>query len=230
MNLVNKKGFTLIELLIATTIFATVMVMALVTFSWAANYNSILREIRVTSGDGKYIMAEIVKDVRLANGYRTLVGEQRGEISLVSCTGWHESANCNRFIDYSATTHEINDNPDEYHATCDGDQCWNGILILQGEKMVAYYTLRSALDSDNYIFRRATGTRANNLSAVTINDENATSVKVDFYGKLAKKEARTYQPYLIVEVNSKSKNYDSLPHSSRYKFQLETLIETRDYN
>lgn len=237
----QQKGFTLIELLIATSIFATVMVLALATFSWAASYNTKLKEIRNVTNDGKYIISEIAKDVRLANGSAT--GGAEGEVSFVKCVNGIVAGaiKCTK-IPYGTDTIEQSlddqDGGGNYlydHPTCRGADCWNGLYILQKSqnKAIIYYTDQ---DGKNYKLKKADGLDlstdiahliTNNFK--TMNQDSKVSVKVDFYGKTGSK-SRKFQPFFSIEVNSRSWNFDDLESRSRFDFQFETEVETRDYN
>lgn len=242
----QKNGFTLIELLIATSIFAIVMVLALGTFSWAASYNTKLKEIRNVTNDGKFIISEIAKDVRLANGSKDLGAE--GEVSFVNCTnGALDTVNCIKKPYSLSTVEENNDDLDDDgtynydHKTCrpansaDSNDCWNGIYILQENqnKAIIYYTEK---DGKNYNLKKADNlgissgiANLNTSDFKILNKDLKVSVKVDFYGKGGGK-SRKFQPFFNIEVNSRSWNFDQLESRSRYDFQFDTEVETRDYN
>jgi len=236
----QKKGFTLIELLIATSIFAIVMVLALGTFSWAASYNTKLKEIRNVTNDGKYIISEIAKDVRLANGSAN--GGAEGEVSFVKCKSNADSTiSCDKVAYNIETIEQPKDDEDptgdyDYdHATCRDADCWNGLYILQKNQGKAIIYFRES-DGNNYNLKKASlDLPVATLSSLpagifsSINQENRVSVKVDFYGKSGGK-SRKFQPFFSIEVNSRSWNFDQLESRSRFEFQFETEVETRDYN
>lgn len=237
----QNKGFTLIELLIATSIFATVMVLALATFSWAAGYNTKLKEIRNVTNDGKYIISEIAKDVRLANGSAN--GGEEGEVSFVNCVNGAIAGTitCTKLSYGTETDEKPGDDQDGAgtyiydHETCRDANCWNGLYILQKSqgKAIIYFTKQ---DGDNYNLKKT----SMNLPVATlvnlpvnifnsINQEKRVSVKVDFYG-MAGSKSRKFQPFFSIEANSRSWNFADLDLRSRFDFQFETEVETRDYN
>lgn len=250
----QKKGFTLVELLVASTIFAIVMMLALATFAWAANYNTKLKQIRYVTGDGKRIISEISKDIRLANGSANFgSSDNLGEVTLVKCDTVSATSKVNcvkmayNIIDIPAD--ELGDTPD--HQTCGTDPgdptanpCWNGIMLFNRDRneLIIYYSAKESSVSTNYLTKKRVLSvnpfvpTAANITGIpssdfmTMNDENKTSVKVDFYGKLAEKNGRKFQPYLRVEVNSRTKNSVDIEAKSKFEFQFETLIETRDYS
>lgn len=232
----KKQGFTLIELLIATVIFALVMMITLATFSMAANYQIKLREIRNVSGDGKAIMSDIVKEIRLANGSRMFAGNEVAELSLVNCIASGSNINCSDIKGYSLNTKEPDQKDPYNHPTCKGAECWNGLYILNEDSgySIIYYSSQLS-GSENFLTKKAVLAFGHDLAAINSSsfssiNNNGISVKVDFSGRTTGKTGRSFQPWISVEVNSRSKGWSDLEPNSRFDFQFESVAETRDYN
>lgn len=209
----KKSGFTLVELLIATAIFASVMVLALSTFTWSANYYSKISEMRKVTGDGRSVIFEMTNEIRLANG--SLSNGSIGEITFMKCVQQRANTDCA----VQADAEDI-----------------NGIRILNQDQnnSLVYYSSRNA--NGDFTTRRAeldfdvpVLNIANDKFNI-IHDSNRTSLELYISGKTFSKKSRTAQPYVNLGVHSKSKDFDALDQTRRYKFDFNTVVETRDYD
>lgn len=241
-KIIRKQGFTLIEILIATAIFATVMIIVVATFSWAAGYNNRLKETRRVGQEVRSAMDQITSNIRLANGSgKVAIGSTTydiGEITLMLCTTSSNSSctivyqnQAGRYkSDLAATTDPEATNPIS-----------NAILILKANSKEAILYRSALVSNNNYKFTAATKGNISNFNNLSLTGDfpaNSTasiqpvemSMQVYFGGYCGKKLTRTQQPYAEIYMIGKTLNYDKLQPIARSRFHLKTTIETRDYD
>lgn len=164
-----KKGFTLIELLIAATIFVIIMVIVTGTFTWTASYNSKLREMRRVTQDGRKVIEQLSREIRLANGSATVTDGSApspaptravGEVTFFDCSS--VDINSCKF----AYTINTQINPMQFKTESSGDmgsigspdqsKDVNAILILNkdNDEAVFYISIQPDITKTNYDFLR----------------------------------------------------------------------------
>lgn len=250
-NRQKSAAFTLIELLIASTIFAMIMVIVVGTFSWAAGYNSRLKETRKVAQNGRMIMSEISTQVRLANGkvkYRQSSSTSAvyiGEVVLLNCSS-NSLSTCDLVGYNEPKRYKIN--PDIIEDPVSSVS--NAVLILQKDqnKAIFYRTLQSGSGLNfNFVKKEIkildwsgvlTLTDFGNLSAANAINDTSVTTKIYFggYGPasdidfLDLSTNKIQQPFVEFYLIGKSANYDSLRPTNRAKFEVKSLVETRYYN
>ena len=241
-NQIQKKGFTLIEILIATAIFATVMIIVVATFSWAAGYNNRLKETRRVGQEVRSAMDQLTSNIRLANGAgKVTIGTATydvGEITLMLCTTSSNSScsivyqnQAGRYKnDLAATTNPEGTNPIS-----------NAILILKANSKEAILYRSVLVSNNNYKLTMAAKGSISNFNNLSLTGDflasettslqpSEMSMQVYFGGYCGTKLARTQQPYAEIYMIGKTLNYDKLQPIARSRFHLKTTIETRDYD
>lgn len=232
-----KIGFTLIEILVAAAIFAMMMVIVVGTFSWAANYNSKLHEVRRVSQNGRAAGSDIETNIRLANG----APSNFGEIMLYYCSS-PALTSCK--VVGSAAPIRYKDPWDPSNLAPTAFQS-NALLIFQKDQNKAIFYRTDLVSGSKVNFRLTkqeidftdwSGTFALNTAfkgstdvADGFNDADV-SVAVYFGGYGPDKTSRYEQPFVEFYLLSQTLDYDKSSVNLRSKFILKTSAESRDYN
>lgn len=236
----KQRGFTLIEILVATAIFATVMIIVVATFSWAAGYNNRLKETRRVGQEVRSAMDDMTKNIRLANGSGKLILSSStadiGEITLLNCSKTATSTcvlvgqnNPIRYKNDLTSADPSNDAPVS-----------NAILILQQNNKKAILYRQIPTSGVNYELSRAEQDVASwpasinlitiNSQAVSLHPEDKMSMQLWSGGYGSTKASKNQQSYAEIYLIGKTFDYDKLQPNLRSRFHLRTMIETRDYN
>lgn len=230
MKYSDKKGFTLIEILIASVIFAMIMIMATGVFSLTSSYNSKIHETRAVLDDARSTASSISDDVRLANG------ETKVKIGTTAPTIVKDlfliSTKPDTGIPQSFGPEIVTDSP--Y-----GSNAYYGLGIVQRSKnkIILY---RPRFTNSNYQFYREEVilTDAAWDAGIVINgspdpnyklnsDGISMEVRLEGYTKI---QDRTQQPYIKFKILAATEYFDTSPVTYRSKIEIQSTVESRDYN
>lgn len=235
-SIVKRKGFTLIEILIATTIFATVMIIAVATISSAVDYRTKLRELRRTSEDTQKIADIITKDVREAKGNSNgvnILGSSFTKGTVMLLCGYSA---CNLKNDNPANTENANT------LITFSENSYSVITSIDG---IAYYKRETAAlpnisTADNMItFWRGIvgynplGARIkNNIINQTgeIQDYETSITLNGFAGSSDTDQSKYQQHFVRFLIHSETKDFASKLPGGRAKADIKSTITLRNYH
>ena len=224
----------MIEILISSAIFAVIMVMATAIFSMTSSYNSKIREIRTVTEDARSAASSISDDVRLANGeVNVTIGANPAklmkDIFLIRVTSSGEA----RFLAPEIVTSSL---PVE---NIYGSTNYYGLGVIQknSNKVILY---RPRFVNDNYQLYREefaisesswnTGLIVNAVpGAISKVNSDRTSIEVRFSGYGVKVDKKL-QPYIRFQILAQTENFNSLQPTNRFKLEIKSTVESRDYN
>ncbi|MEK7096352.1 MAG: type II secretion system protein [Patescibacteria group bacterium] len=232
----DKKGFTLIEILIATTIFATVMLIAVAIISSSVDYRTKLRELRRTSEDTTKIADIITQDIREAKGNTkgvTVAGSvfTKGVVTLLcdpgSCTLENDgSANikaANTLITFSENSYSITTG-------------FEGIAYYKKENVALAGVSTAAgvlaLWRNTVGFNQTSSRTQLNIINQNgdVQDFETTIAFNGFAGSTGFETSKYQQHFIRFLVYSETKDYDQKLPGGRAKAQIKSSVALRNYH
>lgn len=224
----DKKGFTLIEILIASVIFAMIMIMATGVFSLTSSYNSKIHETRAVLDDARSTASSISDDVRLSNGEtKVKIGTTALKVKDLFLISINPNNGNQSFAPEIVTDSPYGSNP--YYGL--------GIVQRSKNKIILY---RPRFTNPNYQFYREEFilTDAAWDAGIVINgspdpnyklnsDGISMEVRLEGYTKI---QDRAQQPYIKFKILAATEYFDTSPVTYRSKIEIQSTVESRDYN
>jgi len=245
----KRKAFTLMEILIAASIFAGVMIMTTGVLAQSSSFRGKIKATRDTTEVTKKIADMVTRDVRSADSVAKLqikAGDPiytfDSGIVLIRISGM---ATNGYFIKFSSTpasivpgdAFSVNTADALVIATKDkykiylsaGSSTPGGVFYKEYPRLNANGTVYLLTGDDiGHVLRQNVAVPVAN-EANRISSSNASSIMIMTGFAPDGNATEKGQPYVRFRIMSKTKDYDTLPPSSRSKMEILSTVTVRNF-
>lgn len=257
-NLKFQKGFTLLEVLIATSIFAMVMIMTTGVIAQSTGYQTKTKAMSDTSEEAGRISDAIARDLKLADGWFNVqnlsaqFNQFKNGVALTNSSGFVNYSTPMNYVTDSAkldTSHYLADTllistKDKIiiYTTKTGSQ--NIVYSRSFDKNASFFNGSDGwwTSQTNTLSLKSKGTQRNLFSTYIFNNsaniiststgDSSLDTQVAFGGYTASNAAAAVkaQSYIAYYVHSLTKDFATLPPTSRSETFLRSMVTVRNYS
>lgn len=223
----NRKAFSLIELLVAAAIFSMALVIAFAVFTLTLGNQSFVQANSEVNTDGDRIIRQVSDDIINANGYGSVVG--------IDASHSYQKIKGFIFLDTDGTV-VGSGIPDASSSICyyrGQPNCDSGvntlILFYKNPDQIKVYQWNQNNQLRLKIFP---GSSINTADIILASGDNINNinVKTNFFnltGATCTSVQCNQQPFVGIDLDVRTKQYDSKAPAKRSKFIIQTRVESR---